>query len=236
MKELSNKTAMNILCTSILVLLAALFGPHCHAQDNTEVFNENALAVRHSFDKTYSVNFELSNRAFVYADDHVLYKMRQVQLSHFSALKLDLKQSIALGLMFRNRSVFEDSSNEIRFTQQYNRKSIFKTLRFGHRIRSEQRFYDNYTAFRFRYRLALDLPLQGLKLDVGETYLVLTNEALLTSAKINKPELEYRISPSFGVLLSKDLNFEFGVELRLDKINIKTDETVFLNSSIELKI
>jgi hypothetical protein len=178
----------------------------------------------------------LSNRAFVYTDDTVLYKIRQVQISHFSALKLDLKQSIALGLMYRNRDVFENSRNEVRLTQQYNRKSIFKTLRFGHRFRSEQRFYDEFTAFRFRYRLALDIPLQGLKLDVGETYLVVTNEGLLTSTKIHKPEIEYRISPSLGVLLSEDLNLEFGVELRLDKLNIKMEERIFLNTSIELKL
>jgi hypothetical protein len=209
---------------------------HTKAQDNTKVFNENVFALRHSFSKSYSVNFELSNRAFVYRDDNVLHKMRQVQISHFSALKLDLKQSIALGLMYRNRDIFEGLSNEFRLTQQYNQKSIFKTLRFGHRFRSEQRFYDEFTAFRFRYRLALDIPLQGLKLDVGETYLVVTNEGLLTSAKIHKPEIEYRISPSIGILLSEDLNLEFGVELRLDKLNIKTEESIFLNTSIELKL
>lgn len=227
---------MNTSCTKLLILCLLFVSITSKAQDNPEVFNENVFALRHSFTKSYSVNFELSNRAFVYTDDTVLYKMRQVQISHFSALKLDLKQSIALGLMYRNRDAFEDSSNEIRLTQQYNRKSIFKTLRFGHRFRSEQRFYDEFTAFRFRYRLALDIPLQGLKLDIGETYLVVTNEGLLTSAKINKPEIEYRISPSLGILLSENINLEFGLELRLDKLNIKTEESVFLNTSFELKL
>ncbi|WP_298893036.1 DUF2490 domain-containing protein [uncultured Psychroserpens sp.] len=228
---------MNILCTRILVLVAFLLsGQSLSAQAETQVFNENAFALRHNFNKSYSVNFEFSNRAFIYTDEHIVYRMRQIQIAHFSALKLDLKQSIALGLMYRNRGVFEDSSNEIRLTQQYNRKSIFKTLRLGHRFRSEQRFYDDFTAFRFRYRLAFDVPLQGLKLDVGETYLVFTNEALLTSTKIDKPELEYRVSPSIGMLISKNLNFEFGVELRLDKINIRTAESVFLNTSLELNL
>ncbi|WP_425076681.1 DUF2490 domain-containing protein [Psychroserpens sp. S379A] len=228
---------MSTLCTRIILVIVILFlGIDMNAQNDTEIFNENAIAIRHNLSNTYSINFELSNRAFVYTNENIIYQMRQVQVSHFSTLKLDLKQSIAFGLMYRNRDAFEDSSNEFRLTQQYNTKSIFKTLRLGHRFRSEQRFYDNYTAFRFRYRLALDLPLQGLKLDVGETYLVVTNEALLTCATIQKPSIAYRLSPSFGILLSKDLNIEFGVELRLDDITIKTEDTIFLNSSIELKI
>lgn len=227
---------MNTSCTKQLILCLLFVFFKAKAQNNTEVLNENVFGLRHSFTKSYSVNFEVSNRAFVYTDDTVLYKTKQVQISHFSALKLDLKKSIALGLMYRHREAFEDSSNEIRLTQQYNRKSIIKTLRFGHRFRSEQRFYDEFTAFRFRYRLALDIPLQGLKLDIGETYLVVTNEGLLTSAKTHKPEIEYRISPSLGILLSEDLNLEFGVELRLDKLNIKTEERIFLNTSFELKL
>lgn len=228
---------MNILCTRIVVLVAILLlGYRINAQNATEVFNENAFAIRHSFSETYSTNFELSNRAFLYTNNQVVYQMRQIQIGHFSTLKLDLKQSIALGLMYRNRNAFESSSNEVRLTQQYNRKSIFKTLRLGHRFRSEQRFYSDFTAFRFRYRLALDIPLQGLKLDVGETYLVVTNETLLTTTKIQKPEFEYRIAPTLGLLISKDLNLEFGVELRLDKLNIQTEDSVFFNTSIEITL
>lgn len=227
---------MNTLCTRLLFVGITLTTFILNAQDRIVVFNENEIALRHNFNKSYGINFELSNRAFLYSDNDVLYKMRQIEIGHFSTLNLDLRQSIAFGLMYRNRDMFENSSNEIRFTQQYNRKSLFKTLRFGHRLRSEQRFYDNFTAFRFRYRVAIDIPLQGLKLDVGETYVVVSNEGLLLTAKPTKPEFEYRFSSSIGVLLSEDFNFQFGVELRLDKINIKTQESVFLSTSVELKI
>lgn len=228
---------MNTLSTKLLVIISILLcWQPFYAQHSTEVFNENAFALRHSPNKIYSMNFELSSRAFLYTNSNSLYQMRQIQISHFSALNLDLKQSIALGVMYRNRSAFENSSNEIRLTQQYNFKSLLKVLRLGHRFRSEQRFYDTFTAFRFRYRSALDIPLQGLKLDVGETYLIFTNEVLLTNAKVQKPEFEYRLSPTLGLLLSKNLNLEFGVELRLNKLNIKTEETLFFNTSIEIKI
>jgi len=233
--EFYNKIAMNISCTRFLVILFLVVVIHCKAQ-TTESFHENEFAIRHSFSKTYSANFGLSSRAFLYTEGDLLYRMRQAQISHFSTFKLDLKHSLALGLMYRNRDLFEDSSNEMRLTQQFNKKTISRTWRLGHRFRSEQRFYENFTEFRFRYRFAIDVPLQGLKLDVGETYFIVTNESLLTSSKINKPEIEYRISPSIGLLLSKDLNLEFGIELRLDKLNIETENSYFFNTSIELKI
>ena len=159
-----------------------------------------------------------------------------LQISHFSTFKLDLKQSLALGVLYRNREAFEDSSNEIRLTQQYNFKTISRTFRLGHRFRSEQRFYNDFTAFRFRYRFAIDVPLQGLKLDVGETYFILTNEGLLTTTKRDKPEIGYRISPSIGLQASNDLTIEFGVELRLSELNIETKESIFFNTSVDLRL
>lgn len=227
---------MNTSCTKFLVLCVLLIGFKGRTQGYLETFSESGFAVRHSFGNLYSMNWDLSTRAYLNRDNQSGYVTRQIQLGHFSTYKLDLKNSVALGLMYRNRELFEDSSNEIRITQQFNRKSIFKTLRFGHRFRSEQRFYKDFTAFRFRYRLALDLPLQGLKLDVGETYLVITNEALLTASNPYKPEIEYRISPAIGILLKKDLIIEFGVELRLDELNINTTEELFFNTSVDFRI
>lgn len=227
---------MNTSCIRFIPFLILFVSLSSHTQNDTEVSHENVFAIRHSFSNSYNANFELSSRAFMYTEDETVYRLQQLQLSHFSTFKLDLKQSLALGLMYRNRDAFEDSSNEIRITQQYNFKTISRTLRLGHRLRSEQRFFDNFTAFRIRYRFAIDVPLQGLKLDVGETYLVITNEGLLTTTKVRKPEIGYRLSPSLGILVSKDLNIEFGLELRLSEINIKTEESIFLNTSVELSL
>lgn len=227
---------MNTSCIKFISFLILFVSLNGHSQNDTEVSHENVFAIRHSFSNSHNANFELSSRAFMYTEDETVYRLQQLQLSHFSTYKLDLKQSVALGLMYRNRDAFEDSSNEIRLTQQYNYKTISRTFRLGHRFRSEQRFYDDFTAFRFRYRLAIDVPLQGLKLDVGETYLVVTNEGLFTTTKVRKPEIGYRISPSLGILVSKDLNIEFGLELRLSELNIKTEESVFLNTSVEFSL
>lgn len=141
---------MNISCIRILVFLLLLTSYGIQAQDRTTVFHEHEFAFRRTVTKNYSTNFALSSQAFAHEDKDLLYRVQQVQLNRFSTLKLDLKHSIALGVMYRNRDLFEGVSHEIRLTQQFNRKSILKTLHFDHRFISEQRFYDDFTAFRFR--------------------------------------------------------------------------------------
>ena len=227
---------MNTSCIKLLLFVILSVNFFGYGQNDFEMLHENAFSLRHSFSKNYNANFELSSRAFAYTDEDFVYNLQQLQISHFSTFKLDLKQSLALGLLYRNREAFEDSSNEIRLTQQYNLKSISRTFRLGHRFRSEQRFYNDFTAFRFRYRFAIDVPLQGLKLDVGETYLILTNEGLLSTAKNVKPEIGYRISPSIGLQASNDLTIEFGIELRLSELNINTRESIFFNTSVDLRL
>ena len=227
---------MNTSCIKLLLFVILSVNFFGYGQNDFEMLHENAFSLRHSFSKNYNANFELSSRAFAYTDEDFVYNLQQLQISHFSTFKLDLKQSLALGLLYRNREAFEDSSNEIRLTQQYNLKSISRTFRLGHRFRSEQRFYNDFTAFRFRYRFAIDVPLQGLKLDVGETYLILTNEGLLSTAKNAKPEIGYRISPSIGLQASNDLTIEFGIELRLSELNINTRESIFFNTSVDLRL
>ncbi len=227
---------MNTSCIKLLLFVILSVNFFGYGQNDFEMLHENAFSLRHSFSKNYNANFELSSRAFAYTNEDFVYNLQQLQISHFSTFKLDLKQSLALGFLYRNREAFEDSSNEIRLTQQYNLKSISRTFRLGHRFRSEQRFYNDFTAFRFRYRFAIDVPLQGLKLDVGETYLILTNEGLLSTAKNAKPEIGYRISPSIGLQASNDLTIEFGIELRLSELNINTRESIFFNTSVDLRL
>lgn len=107
-----------------------------------------------------------------------------MDLAHFSKLKIRDNQSIALGLQYRFRQNFENGENELRLTQQYNITNKPNAVRFGHRLRTEQRITNSLTTHRFRYRFALDFPLVGEKLDTGEPYFVGSFENLLSVAKI----------------------------------------------------
>ena len=203
---------MNISCISSVVGILFLLSFECFSQSNFESFNENEFAINHSVNSRYKVNFSLSNRNWMYTDEQLFFKTRQVQISHFSSIKMDLKNSVSVGLLYRNRSVFEDSSNEIRLTQQYVYKTLMSAIRVGHRFRSEQRFYSESTTFRFRYRFTIDLPLQGLKLDTGESFFVLSNEALWSLNKFDTASIDYRLSPTVGWKLTDDFVLSVGVE------------------------
>jgi hypothetical protein len=63
----------------------------------------------------------------------------------------------------------------------------------GYRVRAEQRITDKPTIHRFRYRFAIDFPLQGEALDVGERYAVFSAKSLLSVAKALLPEYDQRV-------------------------------------------
>lgn len=195
------------------------------------MFNESSLSLNHKVNSNYKLNFLFKSRSFIYDNDELLIKQQQLDIGHFSTFAISLKSSISFGLMFRNRDWFEDSENEFRTTIKFNTKKIKDHLRFGHRFISEQRFFESSTSYRFRYRLAFDIPLEGEKLNIGEIYFVSATEALWSVNKKNKPILDNRWSAQIGWLQSKNTKLQFGLEYRLGELNVKTNSSLFLLTS-----
>jgi hypothetical protein len=137
--------------------------------------------------------------------------------------------------MYRNRDLFEDSSNEFRITSQLNIKGVGDHLRVGHRFRIEQRFFTGLTVHRLRYRIALDLPLNGYKLDLGEFYLTSATSLLWNISK-DIPELDNRTSVQIGWFYSKSLKLQIGLEHRFNEINRASNHDMFLLTSAIFKI
>lgn len=219
-----------------IVFTTLCFYFNVFGQQNLVVFHEPQIALNHKFSNTYKANFSIAGRHFMYRDKDVFLKNRQLQVVHFSTLSLSYNKSFSIGIMYRNRDWFKDTSNELRFTQQFNytkRKSI---IRFGHRFRNEQRVFSNNTSFRLRYRLALDSPLQGEKLDVGETYLVVNTEFLLSLNKDEKPQLDNRITSLIGYQTSEDLKLQLGLQYRFEDFNNTTDNVLLLLTSAIFKL
>ena len=137
------------------------------AQNDLTVYLQPELAISYTVKDGYSHFHSLQIRNYGYSDNEVQLKTRQIDLVHFSNWKLNLSQSLASGIQYRFREVFEpESENELRLVQQYNVSAQKGILRFGHRFRAEQRISPSLTRHRFRYRFAIDLPLNGEKLDV----------------------------------------------------------------------
>lgn len=219
---------MSISCTKKAFLFFAFFVMlSIKAQSNFESLNESGFAINHKVSSSYRLNFSLSSRAYIYRDDVFNYEQRQIDLTHFSTLYLSYNESLSLGVRYRNRDLFDDSSNELRFTQQYNFTKSIDPIRFGHRFRLEQRILDQFTIHRMRYRFAADMPLNGLKLDVGEAYLIAAMEALFSTTPVARPEWDHRTTFQLGWLLSESFKLQVGLEYRFEAINIETEQKLF---------
>ncbi len=219
---------MNISCTKKALLFCAFFVMlSIKAQHNYEGLNESGFAINHKVSSSYRLNFSLSSRAYLYQNEVFNYEQRQIDLTHFSTFYLSYNNSLSVGLRYRNRSLFNDSSNEIRFTEQYNFTTSLEPLRFGHRFRLEQRILDQFTVHRMRYRFAVDMPLNGLKLDIGEAYFIAAMEALFSITSAARPEWDHRTTLQLGWLLSESFKLQVGLEYRFEAINIETQQKLF---------
>lgn len=225
-------------CIRIIFLFLGLFYlKTLGAQENLTGYFQPQVALNYKVADNYKHNFSLSKRSFVFEDESSLFKIRQVDFVHFSNLKIKDNQSIALGIQYRFRENFEsDDQNELRLTQQYNITFKPRTLRYGHRFRSEQRLTSDLTLHRFRYRFTVDLPLQGEQLDIGEAYFVGNLETLLSVAKGTLPEYDQRFTANLGWLLAKKTKLQTGLEYRFEDFTHKTSNVFFILTSLILAL
>lgn len=219
-----------------IITAFVLLGLAIHAQSDFTAFGESDFAVNYKVSQNYRVNFKLSSRYYLYEDATFNSRLRQLDVVHFSTFSLTFNHSLSLGIQYRNRDWFEDSSNELRLTQQFNYTKKRFSKRYGHRFRLEERIFDQSTTFRMRYRFALDFPLKGERLDVGEAYMVTSMEALWSMNKLFSPELDHRTTVQLGYQLSKSLKLQTGLQYRFEALNIDTQQRLFVMTSGILKI
>jgi len=206
-------------------------------QENFTAYFQPQIAVNYKVAGLYYQNFSVLSRNYIYDREELLFKGRQLDITHFSNLKIRDNQSIALGIKYRFRNNFEDKENELRFTQQYNITHKPHIVRFGHRVRAQQRITNSLTVHRFRYRFAMDFPLIGEKLDLGEPYFVGSFENLLSVAKSNAPQYDIRLSCQVGWQLDRDIKFQMGLEYRMeDYSSVLPQNILFLLTSAQLSL
>ncbi|KAB8151151.1 DUF2490 domain-containing protein [Kordia sp. TARA_039_SRF] len=216
------------------VFFCSLFS--VHAQNDFTTFFEPSVAINHGVNDSYKVNFATVARNYVYRDDATEFTVRHLQLVHFSTWSFNSNHSVSAGVMYRFRENFDDRSNELRFTQQYNYTYRPNIVRFGHRLRTEQRITTNATVHRFRYRFTIDLPLSGEKLDIGEPYFVANAESLLSVTKTETPQIDQRFATQIGWQWTENVKFQTGLEYRFEDYNTTTREILFVLTSLILKI
>ncbi len=227
-------------CTKHTVL-ALVAGLCClsamRAQDNYTVYVQPQFALNYKVTPNLSHNFSLVQRSYLYEGETFKLRARQIDIGHFSNLKVFNDQSFSLGIAYRFRSNFEPgTTNELRLMQQYNVTFKPRTVRYGHRFRAEQRIFPKVTVHRFRYRAALDLPLQGEELDLGETYFVAATESLLSISKNSLPEYDQRFSAEIGWFLAEKTKFQAGIEYRFENFTHGVEHVVFFNTNLIISL
>ncbi len=209
---------MTTFCTRFffVVFLLLMIPEFGSAQSNYTAFWQPEVDVNYSLTPHYRHNFKVANRNFVIRSDDLVLDIRQIDFRHFSTFLIHSDQSISLGLMWRQSEDFKlGTLNEFRLTQKFNLIRRPGKVRLGHRVMAEQRISSALTVFRFRYRFAADLPLEGDKLDVGESYLISYLEMLLSTSKKTVPIYSSRIAAHIGWLLSPKTRIQLGLEHRL---------------------
>ncbi len=217
-------------CTrALFLLLACLASAHLSAQDVG--FWQPQIALNYKVSENYTHNFSVENRNFILRDNTAELSVRHIDFNHFSKWSIGSGQSLVLGVKYRFREAFDGDSDELRLTQQYNAANRKNVVRFGHRVRAEQRIFSERTIHRFRYRFALDLPLEGEELDIGESYFVASVESVSSFGKGSKPVHDQRFTAQLGWKLSAKAKLQLGLEHRLEQSNIAVEHTTFLLTS-----
>jgi len=197
-------------------LLLTMPGLAMWGQEDLSLLLQPTISFNYSVSPTYFHNFSVAQRVSYLSLGQENLEVRNIDLSHFSNFKWGVNRSVGLGILYRFREAFEgENTDELRLTQQLNLVSRNHSLRYGHRLRSEQRFFSTETLHRFRYRFAVDGPLQGKKLDPGELYWIGGLEGILTVGKGTGPIYSLRTGGWLGYLATKVLKIQVGGEYRI---------------------
>ena len=198
------------------ILLLFLIPILVKGQENFTSYWQPQVALNYRVSSFYTHNFSVAHRAYLIEEGDSGFRGRQLDMVHFSKFEIQDNQSLALGIQYRFRDIFDGGSNELRLTQQYNLTVRPLVVRYGHRFRSEQRITRNSTIHRFRYRFTSDFPLVGEKVDIGEPFFVASIEQLGSFAKTSRPEFDIRLNTQIGWQLQKGFKLLTGLEYRLE--------------------
>lgn len=145
--------------------------------------------------------------------DEFQFTHYRTDLMAFYDLKLNPTKSIAFGIFHR----IQDGANANRLIQQFASVNRLRGLKLAHRLRTDQTFTkDEALEIRFRYRVAMEIPLSGSSLDPGEHYLILSNEPIF-SLQGGDFEIENRLGFSLGKLINSSQKLEWSIDYRTDK-------------------
>lgn len=181
----------------------------------TGFFPEASLTKKLS--ETQKLNFKIENQHLVFDNrddsaDNPQFSHYRTDIMGFFDQSLRPGISVALGLFHR----FQEGEDGNRIIQQLAILQKGRSVRVNHRFRTDQTFTRNQPLeLRFRYRLSVEIPLEGAEVDPGEFYMLSSAESIF-SHKGGEYEIENRLAVSLGKFFNRKEKLEWGVDYRTD--------------------
>jgi len=91
----------------LLFLLYTFYLTENIAQENLIGFFQPKVAINYKVADNYKHIFSLAKRSYIFENEASTFRIRQLDLAHFSNLKIQDNQSAAFGIQFRFRDNFE---------------------------------------------------------------------------------------------------------------------------------
>jgi len=151
------------------------------------------------------------------------YQNSLTDISLFGSRKTGLNNKMAAGYQLRLR----DGDIIHRLNEQFTLVRKFRRFRLGQRFAADQTFKpDEDMTLRLRYRATPEIPLQGDAADVGEFYVKINNE-YLNEFQNGEHELEIRLAPLLGHIISSRSKMEYGIDYRISLLMAGETEHTF---------
>ena len=110
------------------IVLVALGTTNLFGQNKFNGFYEPYIKLDYDVSKNFSQEFILEERTIWYDDESFKFDVKQIDLAHFSKLKLSDKNAVAVGIQYRFRENFDKNKEIISGTFYFSNKvSIQKT-------------------------------------------------------------------------------------------------------------
>lgn len=201
----------------LYAIILTLANSHLQSQNrfSTGFFPEVSLSYK--LNKNYSIAHKIKSRHGVFDNQSELnneldYNHVLTDLQTFLERRINPYIKVALGYQYR----IEDGENTHRPIQQISILQRASKYRIGHRIRTDQTFFkEAEILWRLRYSIKGQVPLQGLELDPGEQYLIVSNE-LIYMYQNGEDDLENRFAASLGFYFDDKNKLEVGLDYRTD--------------------
>lgn len=195
----------------IFLILFAFYTLTSMAQNSCELGILPSININMKLHKDWSLNFKAESRQSLIKGDFN-YDYLLTDLYFAAAKKAGINTTVTAGYLMR----ISDEGIRNRTIQQFSFIKRYTGFILAHRLSADQTFQrDDYTEFRFRYRLSAELPLSGQSLDPKEFFLKLNNEYLNSFYAANY-DLEIRGAAFLGYVLSPENKVELGLEYRID--------------------